>query len=189
MPKDERNEQPDLAAYEQKMRERLVIDETSQSGLRWNSHAAPQFIGKSAGKIDCCGYWQIGINVSGKQRLFFAHRVAWFLASGRWPKEDIDHINCNRADNRLSNLREASRSENRCNSTIGKNNSSGVKGVCFEKRNGKWRAQLKRYGKPIHLGYFTDIADAEKAVMSARKELHGEFANHGIDVIHKKTMA
>lgn len=186
MPKNEHNEQPSLAEYEQRIRERLVIDETSPSGLRWNQFAAAQARGLPAGRMDKYGYWKVNLRVGGKQKTFRAHRMVWFLSDGKWPSAEIDHINGDKKDNRIVNLREASRSENAQNQAMRSSNTSGMKGVDFDRVKGKWRARIRFSGRHILLGRFTNIADAERAVMIARDRLHGEFANHGI---HRKAAA
>lgn len=107
------------------------------------------------------GYWAIGI--SGKQ--YLAHRLAWFYVHKRWPEQDIDHINRNRMDNRLCNLREASRSANLHNTAA--RASSGIKNVSKTK-SGKWEARIRVKGVQHHLGCFADLSDAENAVAVAR---------------------
>lgn len=165
--------------YEQRIRETLIIDETSPSGLRWNCHARKDFIGKPAGRMMDHGYFRVSVSVKGSARQFYAHRVVWFLANGKWPTDQIDHENGDRADNNLSNLREASCSKNAQNKTLQANNTSGIKGVSFDKPSGKWEARLKIDGKRIRLGYFVELSDAEHAIRAAREKHHGEFSNHG----------
>lgn len=168
-----------MIELEQKIRELLVIDETSPSGLRWNQLAPPKARGKTAGALRRDGYWTVGLKANGEQRKFLAHRLIWFLANGRWPEKLIDHINGNPVDNRLSNLRSASPSENSRNMVISPRNRSGVKGVSIDKTTGKWRAELMRERKIMFLGFFVNLDDAERAIMAVREKLHGGFANHG----------
>ena len=99
--------------------------------------------------------------------------------TGKWPENDIDHINVARGDNRFSNLREATRSENLRNRGAQKNNTSGFKGVSWQKSSRKWDARINIHGKVVHLGYFDDPEDAYQAYCQAAKELHGEFYNIG----------
>lgn len=109
---------------------------------------------------------------------FQAHRVIWALHYGEWPSLPIDHINGITTDNRISNLRSVSLSENQRNVRLGKNNTSGTCGVTPAKRANKWRAQITVNRKQIHLGTFDLLADAISARKSAEAE-HGFHPNHG----------
>ena len=96
-------------------------------------------------------------------KTFKAHRVAWALYFGQWPEFEIDHINGDRSDNRIKNLRSATKSINQRNSALPSNNTSGHHGVSFDKLTGKWRAWIAINGKFKHLGLFFDIEDAISA--------------------------
>lgn len=132
--------------------------------------------GRKIGQISGCknknGYIEIGID----SHLYKAHRVAWFYMTGGWPNRFIDHINGVKDDNRFSNLREATNSENTRNSRMRNDNTSGLKGVTFHKATGKWCAQIMKHGKQNHLGLFNTPEDAYCAYRAASEELHGEFA-------------
>ncbi|MDE1475504.1 HNH endonuclease [Xenorhabdus bovienii] len=91
---------------------------------------------------------------------------------------NIDHIDRCRSNNEIQNLRLASHYENSVNKGKRPNNKSGVKGVNWEARNKKWKAQIQADGRKIYLGLFEDIELAEIVVMAARDKLHGEFACH-----------
>lgn len=133
-------------------------------------------VGDEAGSINKnTGYKEVGF----KGKLYLAHRVVWFLVKNEQPPEILDHINNDKSDNHIENLREATSSQNNSNAKIRKDNTSGVKGVTWYKQGNKWQASLRLNNKRIHLGSFTDLADAEQAVKQARHQLHGEFANHG----------
>lgn len=108
----------------------------------------------------------------------FAHRVVWALHFGYWPKGDVDHINGNRADNRIENLRAVTRSENLCNAKRSKRNTSGVTGVFWDKTYSKWDAQIFIRGQRIHLGFFDDFAAAVAARKTAEAR-YGFHPNHG----------
>lgn len=127
--------------------------------LRWWNRPA----GATPGGKTPQGYWAIGIG--GKQ--YLAHRLAWFYVHKAWPDADIDHINRDRLDNRLCNLRVTSRSTNLHNVGICLTNTSGVKNVSKNAR-GKWQAQITVEGKRHYLGSFKDLTDAENAVIAAR---------------------
>ena len=120
--------------------------------------------GASVGRKNRRGY--VYIFTGGKQQL--AHRLAWFLTHGRWPTE-IDHINRNKSDNRLANLRECSRSVNSLNKPLRPENISGCAGVRKHTQSGKWIADIKVNGKFTYLGLFADVKDAIKARKQAEK--------------------
>jgi len=105
-----------------------------------------------------------------------AHRLAFYIHHRREPEGDIDHIDGNKRNNRISNLREASRSNNCCNKRIHTNNTSGVKGVDWH--SNRWRARILAHGVSQCIGRFKTIGEAEAAVREARERLHGEFARH-----------
>jgi hypothetical protein len=102
----------------------------------------------------------------------FAHRVIWAIVHGEWPPEDIDHINGDKSDNRILNLRIASRSDN-CKNRAGWG-ASRYLGVS-RAPNGKWRARINLHGKERGLGVFNAEEEAFAAYLNAAKALHGEF--------------
>lgn len=126
-------------------------------------------------RLDHDGYLRINV----AKGTFKAHRLAWALHYGRWPAGDVDHINCNRADNRIANLRECNRSQNCHNSSLRRNNKSGVKGVSWSGRRKKWHVQVAVNRKIHNGGMYADIAEAEAVAIALRARLHGEFSNHG----------
>lgn len=88
---------------------------------------------------------------------------------------DVDHKSCDGLDNRRINLRTATRSQNNCNSRLCKSNTSGIKGVSWHKRAGKWRAQIVFAGEQRHIGLFDSIESAAAARAAAAENMHGEF--------------
>lgn len=129
-----------------------------------------------AGTLDSHGYYQI--KISG--RIYQVHRVCYAIHHGIWPNNHIDHINGDRTDNKIDNLRDITRSENMKNMKLKSNNSSGFAGVHFDKLNKKWRAQIMVNGRWKHLGRFESIDDAVSARNAAEKE-YGYHENHGRD--------
>ena len=112
--------------------------------------------------------------VTGKN--YQAHRLAWALHYGEWPKGHIDHINRVRTDNRISNLRLASPSENRANTTANGGMYSSLKGVSFHKGNGRWISSIRFNGRRQHLGYFDTPEAAAEAYKAASLERHASFS-------------
>jgi hypothetical protein len=98
------------------------------------------------------------------------------MSYGEWPQLFVDHINQSKSDNRICNLRQANRSENLFNHGKNKNNTSGVKGVTFCKRDNKWRAQIRIDSKTFNLGRFITKKEAAEAYIKRAKQHRGEFA-------------
>ena len=121
------------------------------------------------------GYFYV--KVRGKEYLI--HRVAWLLTHGVWPAAQIDHVNGVRDDNRMANLRESTNAENGRNRGAQTNNSTGFKGVNWDKNSRKYKAQIRVQGKNTHLGLFTSPKEAHAAYQSAAYANHGAFANPG----------
>jgi len=135
----------------------------------WRAHRKGRHSieGKQAGFVNRRGYRIFGIDGRPVQ----AHRAAWLYVHGEWPDMFIDHINGNRGDNRLENLRDVIRRTNQENLRIAKaNNKTGFLGVRLEQ--GLYRARIKAHGKTIHLGMFEKPEDASDAYIKAKRELH-----------------
>jgi hypothetical protein len=108
---------------------------------------------------------------------YMLHQLAFFYAYGYIP-EEVDHINHNKADNRISNLRESYRQDNSKNMPLRKDNTSGRVGVNWDKQTNKWRAEVTVNGSGIKLGRFSDINDAIAARVAA-EIMYGFHHNHG----------
>ncbi|WP_426607453.1 HNH endonuclease [Pantoea anthophila] len=130
----------------------------------WNS----RFANKPCSSINASGYLAIMIN--GKS--YLAHRLAWLVSYGENPDGILDHINRNRSDNRLANLRIATHSQNMQNRKMQKNNKSGYRGVSWDEKYGKWRARISSEGKCINLGYFDSAEKASFEFEKARMMYH-----------------
>lgn len=137
---------------------------------RWNTINAKREAGSSLPE----GYRQISVFGTN----FLSHRIVWALYYGKDPEEHIDHINGNRTDNRISNLRVASPQENSKNQRKGVRNTSGVLGVNWSERLGKWRAEISVKGKNKHLGLFDTLEEAYAVRKEAEKK-YGFHENHG----------
>lgn len=140
-----------------------------RTGLR-NSHADFPAGHRKAGKHG--GYILIRLNF----QLYRAHRLAWFYMYEEWPDGEIDHINSDQSDNRITNLRIATSSNQRMNSRRRSDNTSGVKGVWYDKRRAKWIAEVWVDGKKHHIGQFATLLEAKGARIAAAHRLHGAFA-------------
>jgi len=128
-------------------------------------------VGDIAGWRMPINYW--GINLSGRQ--YYAHRLAWLYVYGEWPRDQIDHINGNKTDNRIRNLREANDQQNRRNMGLPRTNTSGFKGVVWFRRDSRWRAQIMLAKKGIHIGYFDTKEEASAAYEAKAEEIFGKF--------------
>ncbi len=109
-------------------------------------------------------------------RGYAAHQLAWFYVNGVWPKDRIDHINVCRDDNRISNLREATHSQNMANRPAQSNNTSGLKGAYFHKAARKWVSCIQKEGEYMYLGLHETKELAHAAYCNAARNLFGEFA-------------
>jgi hypothetical protein len=114
------------------------------------------------------GYIRIGIN----NKLYVAHRLAWLYVHGEFPESEIDHINGDRADNRILNLRKATPAENSQNRARYCSNSSGFMGVYFNKRHKKYCARINHLGKKKHLGLYDTAELAFEAYKEAKRVYH-----------------
>jgi len=120
------------------------------------------------------GYKQIQLH----NNRYYVHRLAWLLSTGAWPKDQIDHINGVRDDNRIINLRVVSIAGNQRNATKRVDNTSGVTGVYWSNRKKKWSAQIMVDQKYIYLGTFDDFNEAVKTRIDAESK-HDFHVNHG----------
>lgn len=105
------------------------------------------------------------------------HKLIYLYHHGVVP-DQLDHINRDSTDNRIENLRPANPTENTCNRGLFSNNTSGCKGVSWNKRNKKWQSYVSIKTKTKHLGYFEDLELADFVSTEARDLYHGKYANH-----------
>ena len=125
-----------------------------------------------AGSLNRQGYWTLRLDTE----YYLAHRVAWFWVYGEWPKGEIDHINSNRQDNRIDNLRDVTRSINQHNGRPYRNNKSKLKGVTYLKARRKWMAQIQRDKKHYYLGLYDTKEEAHAAYCAGAARHYGKFA-------------
>lgn len=152
---------------------RELLDYNPETGIfLWRTYRQGINIDRIAGTFDRKGYRKIRIN----GREYLSHRLAWLYIKGLWPEYQIDHINMDKGDNRWSNLRAATDSQNKANCSLRANNTSGFKGVCWEKRCGKWMAYITLGYQFKNLGYYDTAQLAHDAYVNAADGLFGEFS-------------
>lgn len=163
----------------EKMESQLDLNEIKSllfyenGNLYWKVKVTRQInAGDLAGHTDVRGYRVIRIN----KKLYKAHRIIFFMHHGFLPKY-VDHINGNKSDNRIENLREATHSQNAHNSKIRKDSKVGVKNVRWDRSNNKWRVDVQINKKRIFFGRYEDLELAELVAIEARNKYHGDFAH------------
>ena len=148
----------------------LLDYDRNTGGFTWKLYRGGRAkVGDIAGKVEENGYHRIKVN----GKLYQAHRLAWFYEYGIWPDKDLDHINRIKTDNRIENLRLATRSENVQNTGLRKNNNSLVIGVSWNAQKSKWRAYITKDYKQIHLGFFES---KDEAIMARQKAEQNVFS-------------
>lgn len=128
--------------------------------------------GDRAGHLLKDGY----VKIIALKKNYLAHRLAWLLSHGEWPDGQIDHIDGNKSNNRLSNLRVATPSQNTFARIKRKPSKSGIRGVALV--GNRWKAKIGKDGDLIHLGYFDTPEHARRAYVQAAEKLFGEFGSH-----------
>lgn len=149
--------------------ERKLRPDLARIDKGWNKRFAGKMVPE---RFHRHGHIQIGIHCQN----YMAHRIAWLHYYGIEPSSDIDHINGLPYDNRIENLRLATKSENLCNAKTRVNNTSGRKGVSWSNQSEKWYAYITKHGKMRSLGYYKTFSEAVERREAAEKIYHGEFA-------------
>lgn len=145
----------------------LSVFEYKDGFLYWRKN------GKKAGTRHHTGYTQVGL----KGKLYSAHRLVFMMHHGFIP-EIIDHIDGDRSNDRIENLRAASWAQNLQNMKLRPNNKSGVKNVSWCGKRNKWIVQLSINGRQTNLGRYDDLELADLIATEAREKYHGAFARH-----------
>lgn len=148
----------------------------SETGIfTWKKYKVGARKNLIAGSICKNGYIKIWIN--GKH--YYAHRLAWLYNYGQIPDKEIDHINHNKADNKIKNLRLANRNQNSFNTSIRSDNTSSVKGVSWYKNLNKWKVYIQVNKKQKTIGYFDDLEFAKLVISEVRESYHGKYHCNG----------
>lgn len=163
---------PDRELTVERLRFLIRYEPETGKFFRKVSTAARSLEGSECGDIDGKGY--IRLRVDGRR--YIGHRLAWFYMTGAWPADEVDHINRCRTDNRWCNLRLATKSLNKRNTSVRRNNRVGFKGVSWHKDAKRWRSRIYINGKEKNLGLY-DTPEAANAAYEAAALLYfGEFA-------------
>lgn len=158
---------------------RKLTYDSSTGHFTWTTTRNKSYIGKIAGSPTAQGYLMIRVN----KRHMLLHRLAYLWIHGTLP-QFIDHINGNRADNQISNLRSATVLENNRNKSAQAKASSRYLGVSYVRPTGKWIARIRHSGKNNHLGTFMSETEAAKSYNEVASRYFGEFAK--LNIIEEK---
>jgi len=164
---------------------RRIFNYDQRTGeLRWKIRMGCRALpGSRAGTQKPRGHWEVKVH----RVRYQAHRIIWLWMTGVWPKEMIDHKDCDPSNNRWSNLREATAQENIRNRPVMRTNEVGLKGVSPQFRNkdpktgvrprtGRWKAQIRINSRVVHLGFFKTPEEAHAAYKRAADQFYGAFA-------------
>lgn len=152
----------------ERARELLAYD--PESGIiTWKTNHGPRVV---VGAVAGTRGQYIRIKIDGSY--YMAHRLAWLITHGTWPTEQIDHRDEDKFNNRLSNLRLSSDTQNKQNVSVPyASNTIGVQGVSYHKQHQKFHAQIQVNKRKIHLGYFDTPEAASQAYLQAKRTHHG----------------
>lgn len=148
-----------------------LVDYDCETGLFTRKKAVGRsFKGRVLGYQNNNGY--IAFTLDSKK--YYAHRLAWLFVHKKFPVHDVDHIDGNRTNNKIANLRDVPRSLNLENSTKAKssNKSTGLIGAYLDKKTGKFTSRIQVNKQDKYLGYYETAQLAHEAYMSAKKQLH-----------------
>jgi hypothetical protein len=149
--------------------------EYNDGELYWKKRPSKKSVkvkpGNKAGTLCNNFYCQIRIN----GEYYYSHRIIFAMFHGFFPNS-VDHIDGNRSNNKIENLRQATQTQNNYNAFMRSDNTSGYKNVYWDKRSNKWLVTVKVEQKTKHIGYFKNINMANNAAILARKQYYGEYA-------------
>jgi len=143
--------------------------------LKWKKPRSPRVAtGDEAGCVDkSTGYRQVYIG----NKAYYTHRLIWFFVHGYFPEHQVDHINRDRLDNRINNLREVSQSCNNKNTGLRNDNKSGITGVSWDNNRGQWEVKISNNGRQRSLGRYRDFSDAVCARLAGEQCINFGLCN------------
>ena len=154
---------------------RGFLDYSQKTGLfTWRERSGSfkrSLVGKIAGTAHLSGYWTISILGT----KWLAHQLAWLHHYGTWPTSYVDHVNLDKRDNRIANLRLASFAENSANSSVRSDNTSGHRGVFYDKQRQRWVVLITKDGIRKQLGSFKDKNQAAEIHALMAAQVFGDF--------------
>ena len=135
--------------------------------------------GDLAGHVGKEGYCRITLSVGGRMKRVMAHRIAWLVVHGEWPTGFVDHIDENKLNNRISNLRLATKAQNTMNTGNRSDNVLGARGVTYRKAQTQkpYIAKISVNGKQQLIGSYATVAEAQAAYDAAALVIQGEWAS------------
>lgn len=147
----------------------MTLEEYIKSKYTYNPETG-EVIGPEGGvlRVVCQGYLRISVGPRYNIKRIYAHRMAWLLYYGEWPKQKIDHINGIKDDNRIVNLRDVSVRQNNCNKLL--HIKGRLVGTYFDKRRNHWRSTIRVKGKSKHLGVYKTEQEAHDAYIAYKNE-------------------
>lgn len=162
---------PDKSASWERVKEAFDYDPATGI-LRWRISPHPRIkVGQIAGSLEASGYWRVCLDGV----IYKAQRLIFFWMTGRWPIPTADHRDLDKLNNRWVNIREASNQGQTANRGLTSSNTSGSRGVVWDKKTSKWQAQIWHTGKLHYLGQFIVKSDAEQAYAREASRIFGGF--------------
>lgn len=140
----------------------------------WKNKGRGRQLNKEVGSWDMYGYKTVRLGKQNNNKSYKLHRLAWFYATGEWPKHDIDHLNGIRHDNRMENLRDVPRKMNLENQRKIKNRptKTGLIGAYFDSRKDMFYSRISHHDKSIYLGSFKTAEEAHNKYMETKRQIH-----------------
>jgi hypothetical protein len=175
------NKNDELLLYYERAKSKLNYNPITGDFTWKDNYSARARKGRIAGSVRTDGYRGIGQNINGKRKVLKAHRLAYFMILGELPNV-IDHIDGDKDNNEISNLRSCTNQQNQMNRVKYENNKSGFKGISWHKPSKKWQAQIKINGRKKHLGVFATAEEASEVYEASAVELFGEFYNTNTNI-------